>query len=673
MTNADLKHTSSELFTAPQLLTGSLILSVGGSLAAMALGGGLGWFLTVPLVGLAAHFWPRWLLLLPVLGLGLSAALYGVAQLFGAPTAPVMITAAVYLLLAGSMVLAIYAAVRLRRELEASYAHAELEQSVLEIMAQIAQLSARTELDTLEAARLALHLVLPVLHLDTALLLTGSPDTVPQLETLLPGEGSLTFPDLAAEVWQAHLAQLPTFSNQIAQTMANCAAPNLALAALPLHLPGKVPVSLVALRCFQANSRWGVHDRQLLLAVARAVRQAAERQAYVSALEHSAHHDALTGCLNRHAFVQALRWADQAASDYSLVLMDLDGFKALNDREGHARGDEALRLLAELLRAAFPSPAAVYRLGGDEFAVLGAANPDNSALLVTVSEVHQQLGAAGLTIGGISVGAALSHEAAGGDAVLALADRRMYLMKQQRRQLTFKGTSVFKSESGSPLSPGEAAQPLSVPLENALQLLGKVLEARDTETHDHSVRVVHWALALGQRLGLSGAQLAALKEGAYLHDLGKLVIPDRVLLKPGPLNAEEWALMQAHADEGHRLASRLEFLDPQALEVIRSHHERWDGRGYPDRLAGDDIPLLARLYTVVDVFDALTSRRPYKEAWPVDQALAELEAQSGRQFDPMMVSAFLELWNKQRFQNIYQEAAKPSTAPLVLAKAAAAS
>ncbi|SMB83052.1 HD domain-containing phosphohydrolase [Deinococcus hopiensis] len=185
---------------------------------------------------------------------------------------------------------------------------------------------------------------------------------------------------------------------------------------------------------------------------------------------------------------------------------------------------------------------------------------------------------------------------------------------------------------------------LQATLEGGLLGLGIALEARDLETSGHTLRVMQYSLQLGEALGLDAVMLTELKHGASLHDLGKLTIPDAVLLKPGRLDAAEWALMQTHAHNGYEIASRIPTLPRLALDVIRHHHERWDGTGYPDRLAGTDIPLLARIFAVCDVYDALTSERPYKRAWSHQAAVDELRAQRGRQFDAEVVDAFLALF-----------------------------
>ena len=188
-----------------------------------------------------------------------------------------------------------------------------------------------------------------------------------------------------------------------------------------------------------------------------------------------------------------------------------------------------------------------------------------------------------------------------------------------------------------------AVQDTRATLEGGLLGLGAALEARDLETGGHTRRVVEHATKLGVALDLPGDILNDLRQGAYLHDIGKLVIPDAILLKPGKLTPEEWEVMKSHAYEGYGIARSIPTLTAGAIDVIRHHHERWDGTGYPDGLAGADIPLPARIFAVCDVYDALTSDRPYKKAWSVAEARTEIARQTGTQFDPLVVQAFLQL------------------------------
>gem|GEM_PF-1437201 len=177
--------------------------------------------------------------------------------------------------------------------------------------------------------------------------------------------------------------------------------------------------------------------------------------------------------------------------------------------------------------------------------------------------------------------------------------------------------------------------------EQALSALGLMLEGRDLESGGHTERVTDLVSRVGLKLGLDLDALEHLRWGALLHDVGKVAIPDRVLLKPDSLSPEEWAVMQTHTTLGEKLLEHLSFIPQAVLEVVRHHHEKWDGSGYPDRLRGDDIPLLARIFALADVFDALLSERPYKSAWTVPEALSEIVRETASHFDPALVEVFM--------------------------------
>jgi putative nucleotidyltransferase with HDIG domain len=177
--------------------------------------------------------------------------------------------------------------------------------------------------------------------------------------------------------------------------------------------------------------------------------------------------------------------------------------------------------------------------------------------------------------------------------------------------------------------------------ESALRTIGLCLEARDAETQGHTDRVTDLAVRLGEHLGLDGTELRTLRWGAYLHDIGKIGIPDDILHHPGGLSPEMRERMQAHVTDGVRLATQLSFLPQATLDVIGAHHEWWDGRGYPAGLRGEEIALPARIFSVCDVFDALTNVRPYKAAWSLGATLEYIQDLGGQQFDPQVVAALL--------------------------------
>jgi putative nucleotidyltransferase with HDIG domain len=178
--------------------------------------------------------------------------------------------------------------------------------------------------------------------------------------------------------------------------------------------------------------------------------------------------------------------------------------------------------------------------------------------------------------------------------------------------------------------------------ESTLQALVTALDFRDNETQGHSYRVVQYAVLVAERMGVGEPELSWIRRGAILHDVGKIGIPDAVLRKPGKLDPEEWAEMCKHPEMGYRMLERIRFLKP-ALDIVISHQERFDGSGYPRGLKGDEIPIGARIFAVVDTFDAMTSDRPYRAALSIDAACEEIREWSGRQFDPQVVDVFLSI------------------------------
>jgi HD-GYP domain-containing protein (c-di-GMP phosphodiesterase class II) len=179
-----------------------------------------------------------------------------------------------------------------------------------------------------------------------------------------------------------------------------------------------------------------------------------------------------------------------------------------------------------------------------------------------------------------------------------------------------------------------------------LQGWARALEYRDGETAGHTRRVTELSVALAKRLGLSDDEIRNLQRGAYLHDIGKMAIPDNILLKPGPLTEEEWKFMRQHPVRAREFISEIPYLQP-AIQVAYSHHERWDGKGYPEGLGGDQIPLPARIFTVIDNWDALNSDRPYRKAWPREKVIAYLRDNAGSIFDPQVVQAFLGILERE--------------------------
>lgn len=193
----------------------------------------------------------------------------------------------------------------------------------------------------------------------------------------------------------------------------------------------------------------------------------------------------------------------------------------------------------------------------------------------------------------------------------------------------------------------ESEQRIKLVYENTLKGWARALELRDHETEGHSQRVTRLTIALAKKLGVSGEELIAVRWGAILHDIGKMSVPDAILLKRGKLSTEEFDIIKKHPETAYILLENIPYLQ-NAMKIPHAHHERWDGSGYPYGLKGEDIPLAARIFSVVDVWDALRSERPYKKDWSAQSTITYLEENAGTLFDPNVVHAFLALLEEEQ-------------------------
>jgi diguanylate cyclase (GGDEF)-like protein len=325
--------------------------------------------------------------------------------------------------------------------------------------------------------------------------------------------------------------------------------------------------------------------------------------------------DALTGLANRRQLVADLdRVMVEASADdpWLLLLFDLDGFKRYNDNFGHPAGDALLSRLGAKLRAVPPLDGTAYRLGGDEFCILAPASIIPAAELIDSAVGALSEDGEGFAIS-TSFGAAfIPVDATTPSEALSEADTRLYAHKHQRSSVR----------------------------ERPHEVLLQALYERDSELEGHTNSVAALAIEIGRRLGLTGAALEELDLAAQLHDIGKIAVPDEVLHKPGPLSESDWSLIRQHTIIGQRIVSASPALR-RVGEIVRATHERWDGTGYPDMLAGEAIPFAARLIAVCDAFDAMTSSRSYRPPLTAVEAIAELERCSGKQFEPALVTAFV--------------------------------
>jgi diguanylate cyclase (GGDEF)-like protein len=325
--------------------------------------------------------------------------------------------------------------------------------------------------------------------------------------------------------------------------------------------------------------------------------------------------DYLTGLGNRRRLMVELERATRSGEAVLLAIFDLNGFKRYNDTYGHLSGDAMLaRIAGKLELAVAPAGGHAYRLGGDEFCILVPVPADGGDALLEAAVVALSEDGEGFEVATEYGAVVLPGEAGDPTAALRLADERLYARKH----------SLYRGE-------GEAHE-----------VLLRALSEREPGLRDHMRGVAELSATVGLRLGVSGEALKQLLLAAELHDVGKLAIPDAVLAKPGALNAEEWAFVRQHTLIGQRILAGAPAMR-EVGKIVRATHERWDGSGYADGLAGEAIPLAARIIAVCDAFSAMTSDRPYRQAVAVATALDELRRCAGTQFDPKVVKEFCRL------------------------------
>jgi len=338
---------------------------------------------------------------------------------------------------------------------------------------------------------------------------------------------------------------------------------------------------------------------------------------------------------------QELERAQRYERACSLLFLDLDHFKALNDGYGHKAGDAVLCEFASLIRARVRRIDTVGRWGGEEFvAILPELQADEA--LVLAEDVRAAVAAHTFSVGGglhltCSVGiASCPGHTQEREGLLSAADHAMYAAKRfgrnQVRAANDPAVLALFSENNSKEGREEAA------LVGMVEALVTLVEARDYSTGRHSHQVADLVLRLTRALGLPPSEAQMIALASRLHDVGKVAIPDAVLQKAGRLTEEEWELMRTHPQVGADVVSHIPALRPLA-PVIRAHHERWDGQGYPNHLKGEAIPFGARILTVVDAYLAMTVDRPYQKGCAPLDALTELCRCAGSQFDPHVVEA----------------------------------
>jgi diguanylate cyclase (GGDEF)-like protein/putative nucleotidyltransferase with HDIG domain len=418
--------------------------------------------------------------------------------------------------------------------------------------------------------------------------------------------------------------------------------PLRSLCAVPLSYRGETFGALIAL----ANQRLTFLPRDVDLLGSYAVQAAIAlmNARLFEAQEMLAARDPLTGLLNRRELHEHLnREIDRGrrhGGEFGILVIDLDGFKLINDTNGHSTGDAVLQQVADVLGESVRESDLVFRMGGDEFALL-LMGPNSDGANTVARRICDAITHADRRVKASYGAAAWPADGLEAEALLSAADRRLYAMK------------------------GERARRL---LADTVAVLIGALEAKDAYTAEHTREVAQLAERLGIRLGMSTDDLVTLGHAAMLHDIGKIAVSTEILTKPEALTESEYDEIKQHTIAGVRMLERIEEFAP-VLPLIRSAHERWDGGGYPDGLAGKEIPFGARVIGACDAFHAMVSDRPYRSARSVEEAIDEMIRCAGTQFDPAVVDALVaeirgdESSSAGELKRERRESRRPSSSP----------
>jgi diguanylate cyclase (GGDEF)-like protein/PAS domain S-box-containing protein len=351
------------------------------------------------------------------------------------------------------------------------------------------------------------------------------------------------------------------------------------------------------------------------LSIAVSARDNSEQIQVIEQVKYLNYHDKLTGLYNRTFFEEELeRLQQNPVLPLSIIIGDVDGLKLTNDAFGHKKGDELLKKIAEFLKSSCSIEDSVIRVGGDEFAIIlretdeTVANNICSRIRNMCSRAEEDPVKPSIALGTSTMyDTSITIE----EVVKAAEDRMIRSKLMESRSIR---SSIISS-------------------------LQKTLEERTYETKKHAERMQKLAEKLGQRLNLTESEMDDLSLLCVLHDIGKIGIPDNILMKSGRLTTDEWEIMKKHTVIGYNIANASHDLKPIALAIL-AHHENWDGTGYPNRLKGEEIPLISRIISVIDAYDAMINDRPYHKAISQIAAIIEIERCAGTQFDPGIVEAF---------------------------------
>ncbi|WP_194190139.1 diguanylate cyclase [Clostridium chrysemydis] len=373
---------------------------------------------------------------------------------------------------------------------------------------------------------------------------------------------------------------------------------------------------------------------------------------YILSLEDLVNKDGLTDVYNHRYFYEELNRriteAKETGEDISVLFLDIDYFKHYNDLNGHQAGDEALKKIGSLLKFHADDNHTVARYGGEEFSVI-LPNTSLKEGEIIAERIRRSIekeiffGQEDQPNGNltVSIGVSSYPEKAQNDMdLIKSADDALYRAKFFCKNRVESYVSILDEIKRD-------IDERDVELVTSIKTLISVINAKDKYTYSHSERVVYFSRLLSEELNLNEREKKDLTYGAYMHDIGKINIQKEILIKKMPLNNLEWEILKTHPQNGADIVRPIKSLK-KVEPIILHHHERYDGCGYPNGLKGKEIPYLARVLTVVDSFDAMTSNRPYNKRKDYKEALLELIEQKGKQFDPDIVDAFGRVLTKNK-------------------------
>lgn len=379
---------------------------------------------------------------------------------------------------------------------------------------------------------------------------------------------------------------------------------------------------------------------------------------HIKQLEELINLDALTGLYNHRSFQEKLKktilLSKKTKKPVSMIFFDIDYFKHYNDLNGHQKGDEVLKTIGEIVKANIRDDDFAARYGGEEFAIILPETNEEDAIKIAnkIRETVEKESFYGeenqpnkvLTI---SAGVSVFPDRAKDEVqLLKSADDALYRAKFFNKNRVERYKSILEELE-------KDIEDKDIELVSSVKTLISVINAKDRYTYGHSERVVLYSRLMANKLNLSKKDKENLIYGAYMHDIGKINIPKEVLMKKMPLTNEEWEMLKQHPENGVEIIKTIDSLSG-AMPIILHHHERYDGKGYPYGLKGEEIPFLARILCIVDSFDAMTSNRPYNKRKTYEEAIEELKRCSGAQFDPELSNAFIEVIkeNSEKFDSL---------------------